>query len=346
MAIKFDSPQTVLDLLADLPHADEASMQAATAHQQQLTKPPGSLGRLEEIAIWLAGWQQKVKPSIAAPHCLVFAGNHGLANNQPVSAYPPQVTAQMLANFKQGGAAINQLTQALGVPLHVHALDLATPTEDITLTSALSIDATLAAMQGGADAIPEACDMLLLGEMGIGNTSIASALALATLGGVAADWAGIGSGLDKAGVARKAQAIAQAVRRHQNQTSPTSKNDPTALIASLGGRELAAIAGATLAARTRRIPVLLDGFIATCAVLPLWQANPLVLAHCRISHQSAEAAHGKVLAAINAKPLFNLDMRLGEASGAAVAFGLVKLALAVHNGMANFADAGVATKAR
>ena len=349
--IPFDSPQKIASLLADLPPPDQAAVAAARTHQANLTKPPHALGRLEDIAIWLAGWQNTGMPQApTAPHCLVFAGNHGVTSHG-VSAYPSAVTAQMVANFRTGGAAINQLTQAAGVPLTVHPIHLAQATGDIATTTAMSISDTLAAMQTGADAIPHNCDMLLLGEMGIGNTTPASALACAILGGEAADWTGAGSGLDADGVAHKASIIAKATQRHYRHqrdagtgTSTGDNRDPVALLASLGGYELAAIAGATLMARLRRIPVLLDGFVASCACLPLWAANPQALAHCQISHLSAEAAHRAILARLGMTALCDLNMRLGEASGAAVAFVLVKLALAVHTGMATFAEAGVATK--
>ena len=358
-AIAFSSLDTTHALLADLPAADRPAITAAAAHQRALTKPPKSLGRLEDLALWLAGWQATATPRITAPQCIVFAGNHGVAAAHAVSAYPTEVTAQMVANFTSGGAAINQLTAALAIPLAIHPLSLETPTADITRTAAMPVADTLAAMQAGADAVPTNCDLLLLGEMGIGNTTIAAALAMAILGGSARDWAGPGTGLDAKGIAGKADIIAAAVRRHRQQygdgqsvtdSSPSASDSPpsspVAYLASLGGRELAAIAGATLAARHRRLPVLLDGVVATAACLPLWHANATALAHCQISHLSAEPAHAKMLAAMDMQPLMHLDMRLGEASGAAVAFGLVKLALAVHNGMASFATAGVSTATR
>lgn len=352
MTIAFDSPDKVAKLLADMPMPNEAASAHARAHQANLTKPLGALGRLEDIAVWLAGWQAPPPHLPRHPQCLVFAGNHGITRHK-VSAYPEEVTAQMVANFKAGGAAINQLTKSADVPLAIHPIRLDDPTGDITTTPAMSRADTLAAMQIGADAIPSNCDMLLLGEMGIGNTTIASALAASVLGGErdVIDWVGAGSGLDAKGIHHKANIIAKALQRHHTDThtsththtnTPTTNNpDAVALLASLGGRELAAIAGAVLAARTRHIPVLLDGFVATCACLPLWQTNRHALAHCQISHVSAEAAHAKILTRLGMEAICNLNMRLGEASGAVVAFSLVKLALAVHTGMASFDQAGV-----
>lgn len=349
--IAFDSPDRVAKLLADLPMPDAGGIAHARTHQANLTKPLGALGRLEDIAVWLAGWQAHPPHLPRHPHCLVFAGNHGITRHK-VSAYPQEVTAQMVANFKTGGAAINQLTKAMGVPLTIHPIRLDDPTHDITTAPAMSLADTLAAMQIGGDAIPQDCDMLLLGEMGIGNTAIASALAAWVLGreGEVMDWVGAGSGLDSKGIQHKANIIAKALQRHHTHThanktkSDNANADAVALLASLGGRELAAIAGAVLVARSRRIPVLLDGFVATCACLPLWQVNRHALLHCQISHVSAEAAHGKILARLGMEALCDLNMRLGEASGAVVAFSLVKLALAVHTGMASFDEAGVAKR--
>ena len=335
MNITYQTPAQITKLLADLPAPDQNAMDKARTRQAQLTKPAGALGRLEDLAIWLAGWQGQEKPAINAPHCIIFAGNHGVAS-RGVSAFPSAVTAQMVANFQHGGAAINQLCALAGIALDVRALELDRPTQDFTTAPAMRLDEVITAMQNGADAIPADADLLIPGEMGIGNTTAAAALALAVLGGGAHDWAGAGTGLDDAGIEHKVATIAAAIKRNDGKAL-----NAVEMLAEYGGREVAAIAGMVLAARVRRIPVLLDGYISTAAILPLWQSNPAIFDHCQISHYSQEPGHRRILEATGMRALLDLDMRLGEGSGGAVAFSIVKAALATHNGMATFAEAGV-----
>ena len=335
MKIEYKNPDHIHTYMANLPAIDTATAGQAHDRQQQLTKPPGSLGRLEDLAIWMAGWQGQEKPEIKAPACLIFAGNHGVAQNG-VSAFPPEVTEQMVLNFQHGGAAINQLCQAAGSSLNVFPLSLDTPTADFSEQPAMSVEDTLAAMQIGADAIPDDADLILPGEMGIGNTSSAAALSHLVFGGKADTWTGRGTGLDDDRLAHKISIITKSVNRVKNQTL-----DPVAMLSELGGRELAAIAGCVLAARLRRIPVLLDGFISTAACLPLWASNNAALDHCQISHYSKEPGHRHVIDALGKTAILDLDLRLGEASGAAIALQIVRSALAAHNGMATFAEAGV-----
>jgi nicotinate-nucleotide--dimethylbenzimidazole phosphoribosyltransferase len=327
------------DAISDVPGTltrfDEAAAAAARAHQDQLTKPPGSLGRLEELAVFMAGWRGTAQPAIGTAQALVFAGNHGICAHG-VSPYPSAVTAQMVANFAAGGAAINQLCQANGASLGVIALDLDCPTADFTAGPAMTGDECLAAINLGAAAVDPAADILVLGEMGIGNSTVAAALALAVFGGEAAHWVGPGTGADAAGIARKVAVVEQGVARHAALRG-------LAVLAALGGREQAAICGAVLAARRLRIPVILDGFICTAATAPLHALAPTTLDHCLIGHASAEPGHRRLLAALGKQPLLSFDMRLGEGSGAALALGIVRAALACHNGMATFAQAGVAT---
>jgi nicotinate-nucleotide--dimethylbenzimidazole phosphoribosyltransferase len=242
----------------------------------------------------------------------------------------------MVLNFQHGGAAINQLCQAAGSSLNVFPLSLDTPTADFSEQPAMSVEDTLAAMQMGADAIPDDADLILPGEMGIGNTSSAAALSHLVFGGKADTWTGRGTGLDDDRLAHKISIITKAVNRVKNQTL-----DPVTMLSELGGRELAAIAGCVLAARLRRIPVLLDGFISTAACLPLWASNNAALDHCQISHYSKEPGHRHVIDALGKTAILDLDLRLGEASGAAIALQIVRSALAAHNGMATFAEAGV-----
>jgi len=333
--MQFSKLDDLRALCRDLPDGDSQASEAAARRQQVLTKPPGSLGRLEELAIWLARWQGREHPRLDHVTIAVFAGNHGVAA-RGVSAYPAEVTAQMVANFAGGGAAINQIAALAGATLKVGPITLERPTRDFTTASAMDEDEFLQALALGYRAVPEACDLLVVGEMGIANTTTAAALCAALLGGGGARWAGRGTGVDDRGLARKRSTIEAALQLHQ-----AALGDPLAVAVRVGGRELAAIAGAVLAARQRRIPVLLDGFVATAAVLPLWRVAANFLDHCRAGHVSAEAGHRALLAALKLDPLLDLNMRLGEASGAAVAVLLLRAALACHNGMATFAEAGV-----
>ncbi len=325
-------------LLRELPEPDHVAAAAAAAHQQQLTKPPGSLGRLEALAIWLAGWQGRARPRLERCLTLVFAGNHGIAA-RGVSAYPPAVTAQMVQNFAAGGAAINQLCRAAGAELRVEALDLEQPTADFTTGPAMTEAECLAALGRGMAAVPPDVDLLLLGEMGIGNTTVAAALCAGLFGGPAADWVGAGTGVDAATLGRKAALIETALARHGPALA-----DPWAVLARMGGREQAALVGALLTARLRRIPVLLDGFVCCAAAAVLARLRPDALAHCQVAHASAEAGHRRLLGQLELVPLLDLGMRLGEASGAAVALPLLRAALACHGGMATFAAAGVSDR--
>ncbi|GGO93625.1 nicotinate-nucleotide--dimethylbenzimidazole phosphoribosyltransferase [Stakelama pacifica] len=320
--------------LTALPEADREARDAAAARQGQLTKPPGSLGRLEEIAIFLAGWQGCEKPAIERGRAVVFAGNHGVVA-RGVSAFPAEVTAQMVANFRNGGAAINALAGAAGLTLDVVPLSLDRPTADFTQAPAMEAQECLAALNAGAAAIADA-DLLVLGEMGIGNTTSAAALALASYGGTAADWVGPGTGVDAEGIRRKIDTVEAGLALHRD-----SLTTPFEILRRLGGREIAAISGAVLAARMARVPVVLDGFIATSAIAPLTVRNPAITAHCIAGHCSAEPGHRRLLSALGLTPLLSLDMRLGEGSGAAVAVQIIRAALAAHGGMATFAEAGV-----
>ncbi len=332
--------QTLADVracLATLPAADTALVAAAEARNGQLTKPPGALGRLERLAIWMAGWQGTDKPHADRPQIVIFAGNHGVAA-RGVSAFPSEVTAQMVGNFTHGGAAINQLAKTFGARLDVHSLDLDRPTADFTEGPAMTEAEVVAALRTGYEAVDPAADLFVAGEMGIGNTTVAAALAAALYGGTG--WAGRGTGVDDAGLARKEAAVAAGIVRHKDVLG-----DPLEVLRCLGGREIAAMAGAILAARMHRIPVILDGFIACSAAAVLAKAVPGALDHCVAGHLSAEGAHGRLLEQLGKEPLLSLGLRLGEGSGAALAIGVVKGAVACHSGMATFAEAGVAAGA-
>jgi nicotinate-nucleotide--dimethylbenzimidazole phosphoribosyltransferase len=322
----------------DLPSGHPAASAAVASREAVLTKPPRSLGRLEDLVGWLAHWQRHAPPRLDRVDILVFAGNHGITR-LGVSAYPAEVTAQMVANFAAGGAAINQLARTAGATLRVIPLSLDRPTADFTQQPALTEREFLAAVTAGYEAVSPQCDLVCLGEMGIGNTTAAAAIAAALFGGGGARWAGRGTGVDDDGLARKRDVIDRALAHHA-----AALHDPLLLAAALGGRELAAILGATLAARRHSIPVLLDGFVCTAAVAPLVKLRADTLAHAQAAHVSAEAAHRMLLAELGLVPLVDLNMRLGEASGAAVALLILRAALACHTGMATFTEAGVSDK--
>jgi nicotinate-nucleotide--dimethylbenzimidazole phosphoribosyltransferase len=324
----------------DLPAGDRTAADAIACREALLTKPPRSLGRLEEVVAWLGTWQGRNPPRLDRVDILVFAGNHGVTA-QGVSAYPAEVTAQMVENFAAGGAAINALARIAGANLRVDSLSLDQPSADFTVQPAMDEEAFLAAVATGYDAVAPASDLVCLGEMGIGNTTAAAAVAAALFGGGGMRWAGRGTGIDEHGLARKRAVIDKALARHA-----AVLDDPLLIAAALGGRELAAILGAALAARRQRIPVLLDGFVSTAAAAPLQKLNADALDHALAGHVSAEAGHRLLLDELRLAPLLDLNMRLGEGSGAALAVLVLRAALACHAGMATFAEAKVSDKAR
>jgi nicotinate-nucleotide--dimethylbenzimidazole phosphoribosyltransferase len=319
----------------DLPTGNADAAAAVADRQTQLTKPPGSLGRLETLAAWLARWQGRDTPRLNNVLVLVFAGNHGVAD-RGVSAFPASVTEQMVANFRSGGAAINQLARAARADLRVVSLDLDKPTADFTEKPAMTEVEFLSAVNAGFEAVPQDTDLLCLGEMGIGNTTTAAVLTAALFGGDGEHWAGRGTGIDDDGLKRKRAAIDAGLDRHADILA-----DPLSAAMALGGRELAGILGATLAARVKGVPVLLDGFVSTAAAAPLAKLSVTGLDHTMIAHASAEAGHWRLAEALGKVPLIDLGMRLGEASGAAAAVPILRAAVACHNGMATFAEAGV-----
>lgn len=310
----------------------------AQSRLDSLTKPQGSLGRLEDIAVFLCGWQETLRPRTEKAYTLIFAGNHGITA-QGVSAFPAEVTAQMVANFESGGAAINQLCKAIPSTLRVVPIQLENPTQDFTLRPAMSADECQLAFQIGVESVPKDADILVIGEMGIGNTTVAAALSYAIYGGTPADWVGAGTGVDASGVARKREVIEKAIVLHRENLS-----DTMAVLASVGGRELAAMAGAIWQARTLRIPVILDGFVVTAAAATLTVDNKDALSHCLAGHLSVEAGHKKLLGFLGLKPILDLEMRLGEGSGGQLALAIVRASVATFNNMATFAEASVAVR--
>ena len=324
-------------LLKQMPPADEAAVAKVRARDAHLTKPAGSLGRLESLVEWLAAWQGKAPPAVNRPLVAIFAGNHGVTA-QGVSAFPAAVTRQMVDNFAAGGAAINQICLTYDLSLKVYDLALDVPTGDITQTAALEERDCAATMAFGMEAIA-GTDLLCIGEMGIGNTTVAAAIFAALFGGGGKDWVGPGTGVDAHGISRKADAVDRALAMHARHLG-----DPLEVLRRVGGRELAAMTGAILAARMNRVPVIVDGFVATASAAVLYAADPAAIDHCLFGHVSAEPAHRKALTRMGKTPLLDLGMRLGEGTGAALAAGIVKAAAALHSGMATFEQAGVATK--
>ena len=314
---------------------DSTALDAAEARNGQLTKPPGALGRLEDIAIWYAGWRGEAAPRVTAPQVAVFAGNHGIAA-RGVSAFPAEVTAQMVMNFQHGGAAINQLCETFGATLDVIALELDNPTADFTAGPAMNEAEVVAALLAGWNAVNPEADLFVAGEMGIGNTTSGAAICHALFGGEAEDWVGRGTGVDEAGLAIKAQVVREGLA-----ANPEASSNGLQALRCLGGRELAAMAGAVAAARYHVIPVVIDGFICTAAVACLEAACKGALDHTVAGHKSHEAAHERVLKTLGKEPILSLGLRLGEGSGGALAIGVLKAALACHSGMATFAEAGV-----
>ena len=324
-------------LLQSMPGPDTHAAQLVSERDSQLTKPPGALGKLEDIAVWLATWTGRT-PQITRPLVAIFAGNHGVTK-QGVSPFPSDVTAQMVANFSSGGAAINQICITHDLGLKVFDLALEVPTQDITEEAAMDERTCAATMAFGMESIAGGTDLLCIGEMGIGNTTIASAIYYALYGGTAADWVGPGTGHDEAGVKLKADVIEKAVALHKEHLK-----DPLEVLRRLGGREIAAMAGAILAGRAQRIPVVIDGFVATSAAAILQEIDATALDHCIFAHTSAEPAHEMALKAMGKQPLLNLGMRLGEGTGAALAAGIIKAAALCHTGMATFEEGAVSNK--
>lgn len=328
---------------------------AAEARQGQLTKPPGSLGRLEKLAERLAAMQGSERPSLERIHISVFAGDHGVAA-EGVSAFPQEVTVAMIANFANGGAAISVLARELGAQLEVVDVGaVAVPAELPNVISrraaagtsnfcecpAMDEEQLAEALAAGREAVERAVEggaqLFIGGEMGIANTTSASAIAAALLDKHPSELAGPGTGLDATGVSHKAQVILRALDRHGE-----ALNSPLSVLKCLGGFEIAALSGAYIQAAQQGLPVLVDGFISSVAALTALRINPSIAPWLMLSHASAEPGHAAVVAAMGEQPLLDLKMRLGEGSGAAVTVPLLRLACALHNNMATFAEAGVA----
>lgn len=344
-------PETWIENACPAPSAHYSA--SAQARQNALTKPPGSLGVIETLAIRLAGLQSTDRPRAARAPIVLFAGDHGITA-QGVSAYPSAVTVQMLHNFAGGGAAISVLARELGVPLTVIDAGTLSPSdipgvttdkprrgtadfsqepamagEELSFSLAAGRRAVLRATQGGAD-------LVILGEMGIGNTTAAAAIAAALLGARAADLVGAGTGLDADGMNHKARVIETALAKHGLDAA-----NPLQVLACVGGLEIAALTGAIIAAAQAGVPVLVDGFIVSVAAFGAVRINPSCAPWLIFSHRSLERGHRLVLEALGAEPILDLKLRLGEGSGAALALPILRLACALHAQMATFDEARI-----
>ena len=327
------------NFMEELPNSNKVAYEQAVDRNSQLTKPPGALGDLENLAIWYASWSGTAKLKLEAPQVVIFAGNHGVTANFGISKFPSEVTEQMVFNFRAGGAAINQLSEACGAKMDVYALDLDRPTADFTETSAMTEADLLKSLQIGWNSVDPLADLFVAGEMGIGNTTSAAAISAALFGGGGKDWVGRGTGVDDIGLKVKRDVVDAGLARHKNDLG-----DPLSVLRVLGGREIAAMVGAIASARAHSIPVLLDGFICSAAAAVLYKMNHCALDHTQAGHVSAEGAHAQMLSKLGKKPLLMLGLRLGEGSGAALAINIVKSAVACLSGMATFSEAKVSTK--
>ena len=351
------------DLLdSHFPAPDEAARADAAARQTQLTKPPGSLGRLEQLVLDLAAWQGRPRPEARPAAALLFASDHPVAR-LGVAPYPSEATAAMVQNFLAGGAAASVLARSLGVPLQVVDVGVETPyapglreapfgvqltrtpqrgrVGDLVEADGLSSEALEGALRAGqaaVDGLSPATRVILLGEMGIGNTTVASALAAALVGGDPDEWVGPGTGAEGEVLERKRRTVEAAVKR-------VGSASPGNVLRRLGGREVAALVAAGARAASRGMAILVDGFIVSVAMLILVRLRPTVRPALVFAHRSSEPGHRRILELLEARPLLELDLRLGEGSGALTALPLLDTACALHRDMATFAEAGVPDRA-
>jgi nicotinate-nucleotide--dimethylbenzimidazole phosphoribosyltransferase len=310
------------DRLVDLPGPDLTSREAVANRALNVLRPAGALQRLDEVAAWKAGWQRCAAPTVERPAVLVFAGDHGVTA-AGVSNYPSDVTAAMLSATRNGQATINVFARVAGARVVAVDVGVGQPTADIRTEAALTperFDVITKIAFDAVDALDP--DLLVLGDLGIGNTTAAAAVAAAFAGGEAVLWVGRGTGVDDEGLARKQLAVQESIRRIGDVT------DPLEILREVGGSELVGIAAACVAARHRSIPVVLDGYVCTASMLPLHRSNEAALDHCMVGHCSAEPGHRLLLDVLDKQPLLDLDMRIGEGSGAIAAVPLVKMACA------------------
>jgi len=306
--------------LGTMPNADLAAGDAVRERAADILRPAGALARLDELAAWMAEWQGTSRPTVHRPAALIFAADHGVAA-AGVSKYPVEVTGAMLAAFRAHQSTVTAFATAAGATVQAIDVGVGRPTGDIRTQAALSHSRFEECVAAGRDAVAALdADLLVIGEMGIGNTTAAAAVAAALGEGEPAGWVGRGTGVDDEGLARKQAAVTAAVARISGIT------DPLEVLREVGGAELVAMAAAVMAARARNLPVLLDGYVVTAAVLPLALAATGALDHCQIGHCSAEPGHRRLVARLGKQPILDLGMRLGEGSGAMAAVPLVRMA--------------------
>ena len=327
----------IREILKKVPKGCNDSALAKQEREDQLTKPQGALGDLEDYTKWIAKWQGRAVISLARPRVAVFAGNHGVAK-QGVSLFPVEVTQQMVLNFQHGGAAVNQLCKTYDAELRIYEMNLEQPTNDFTSEPAMSEADCINAICYGMTSVEEGIDILCVGEMGIANTTSGSAIAHALFGGEASDWVGPGTGVSGEALTNKIRVVQEGVAKHKS-----AMTDGLEILRHLGGFELCAIVGAIVAARMGRVPVIIDGYTTTSAASILYAIDKSLLDHCMIGHLSAEPSHTRLLDVIGQKAMVNFNMRLGEGTGAVIALGILKGAVACHNDMATFAEAGISS---
>jgi len=320
------------DELRSLRAPHQPSGDAVRARAADILRPTGALATLDELAAWVADWHAAPRPVVQQPAALIFAADHGVAA-AGVSKYPIEVTGAMLAAFRAHQSTVTAFAAVAGATVQAIDVGVGRPTGDIRVEPALSPDRFDECVAAGRDAVDSLdADLLVLGEMGIGNTTAAAAVAAALGGGDPADWVGRGTGVDDDGLARKQQAVEQAVARIAGVT------DPLEVLREVGGAELVAMAAAVVAARQRGLPVLLDGYVVTAAALPLQRVAADALEHCRVGHCSAEPGHRRLIELLGMTPLLDLGMRLGEGSGAMAAVPLVRMACAGITNVPTFAE--------
>lgn len=331
MTLSNDGREWILREIAKGPAADESARDAVRRRADDILRPAGALARLDDLAVWVAGWQRTTSPRIDAPLGIVFAADHGVAR-AGVSKYPIEVTKSMLDAFATHRSTITSLAGAAGAKLRVVDVGVGRPSGDLRHERAVDAHRFDECVDAARRAVETAdCDLLVLGEMGIGNTTAAAAVAHALHGGSADDWVGRGTGVDDEGLSRKRAAVAAGVAR-------AAGLSPLDVLAEVGGLELVSIAAALVAARTRSIPVILDGYVVTAAAAVLHAIRPDALDHCIAGHCSAEPGHRRLLARIGKSPLLDLDMRLGEASGAMVAVPIVRMSCAAVTDVPTFTE--------
>lgn len=331
----FTSINELKQFCLTLPEKDQEAEQATLLRQNSLLKPPGSLGELENLVAWLAAWQRKKVPTLENVCIMIFAGNHGVTEEN-ITPYETDITQLMVCQIEQGKAAINQLAKTANAELRVIPVHDFAKTNNICHTAAMKEADFLQAVETGYNAVTPNIDLLCLGEVGIGNTTIAATLSAALYGGNGAQWVSNGTSQGADYIRNKQQAVDQALTTHN-----AILQDPLEICRHLGGYEEAALLGATLAARYLNIPVLLDGFVCTSAVAALQKLNPNGLDHAKISHLSAERGHLLLAGHLNLYPVVALNMRLGEASGCAITIPILRGALACYQGMNTYEEAGL-----